>query len=220
VVPVIFTQGVNEMQSVAQAVGSTTLQDEINKESLSSLRNYLEDYADYVQKPEPILESPQGSAHSSISSRSEPSAVASSLIRMEEVVTVEPMSVHQIYALLGELEDQLAVSIQSGKNVRFLLLTSQLCDLLFAGRTASCKSAKDRTSMFVTFELASQICERHQFPKETVLLIANHLRKEGLRRQNCEMNTGVNRYAFNALQVKALPYDLRPPENSAGANMS
>ena len=33
----------------------------------------------------------------------------------------------------------------------------------------------------------------------------------GVRLRNCEANVGKLRYAFNALQVQALPAELRPP---------
>lgn len=39
------------------------------------------------------------------------------------------------------------------------------------------------------------------------------LRANGVRLQNCELNTGKPRYAFNALQKQLLPPELRPPAN-------
>ncbi|KAJ8601754.1 hypothetical protein CTAYLR_006753 [Chrysophaeum taylorii] len=49
IVPVLFTQGINEMQSVANAVGNTTIQDAINRESIADLEAYFDDF-DHLDK--------------------------------------------------------------------------------------------------------------------------------------------------------------------------
>jgi len=42
----------------------------------------------------------------------------------------------------------------------------------------------------------------------------------GLRLGNCELNTGRAKYAFNPLQLKALPAELRPPASTAQGGAS
>jgi len=44
VVPILFTQGINEMQTVANAVGDTAIQDEINRVALARLTSYFESF--------------------------------------------------------------------------------------------------------------------------------------------------------------------------------
>ena len=44
-----------------------------------------------------------------------------------------------------------------------------------------------------------------------VLSLANHLREHGVRLRNCQLNVGKAQYAFNKLQVSALPRELKPP---------
>ena len=41
--------------------------------------------------------------------------------------------------------------------------------------------------------------------------MAADLRLTGTRLQNCEINTGKPKYAFNELQLPTLPEELRPP---------
>lgn len=48
VVPVLFTQGVNEMQTVANLSGNAALQDEINERNLHVLRRYVDRYHQWL----------------------------------------------------------------------------------------------------------------------------------------------------------------------------
>ena len=50
VVPVIFSQGLNEMQTVANTVGIDSLQKEINAENVVELEAYVDNFADWVSK--------------------------------------------------------------------------------------------------------------------------------------------------------------------------
>lgn len=57
--------------------------------------------------------------------------------------------------------------------------------------------------------------------KERVVELAATLRgPSGVRLKNCELNVGQSKYAFNALQVQALPQVLRPPTGTFGASQS
>ncbi|KAI9141455.1 hypothetical protein BKA69DRAFT_1073501 [Paraphysoderma sedebokerense] len=49
IIPVLFTQGINEQQSLANVLGQTRLQDEINSDSLSTLNLYVLKYKDWIR---------------------------------------------------------------------------------------------------------------------------------------------------------------------------
>ena len=102
---------------------------------------------------------------------------------------------------------------QGGKSVA-LLTSSCLCARLLGGvRLTSCKSAKDRTSMFQTLEAATicrQISHRLDGDLDIQDLTARLRGPEGVRLQNCELNVGKRAYAFNRLQLECLPEELRP----------
>ena len=42
------------------------------------------------------------------------------------------------------------------------------------------------------------------------------LRRHGVRRENVRLNTGTDRFAFNALQINFLPEEYKPPPGSYG----
>ena len=44
------------------------------------------------------------------------------------------------------------------------------------------------------------------------------LRRHGVRRSNLRANTGQDKYAFNAVQVKSLPVCYRPPAGTFTGN--
>lgn len=105
---------------------------------------------------------------------------------------------------------------------------------LHGGRSTSCKSAKDRTSMSCTFEEARQVIEEYRgaisgsktmprIPSEKVssdpdiIKLANLLREHGVRLHNCHKNTGKRCYAFNKMiQRPQLPKIFRPPLSTSG----
>ena len=104
--------------------------------------------------------------------------------------------------------------------------------LLNGARTTSCKSAKDRTSMFYTLELVRLAEERGLFDGEagsrrrgggTVQKQVLELLRgvNGVRLQNCRDNIGTAKFSFNRVQVAALPAELQPPPwTIGGARMS
>ena len=70
--PVMLTLGVNEMQSVANAAGDTSLQTDVNHEGVEGLRRYLEAFSDFQRRekrrsnPQSLLErqrTRQGTLH-------------------------------------------------------------------------------------------------------------------------------------------------------------
>jgi inositol polyphosphate-4-phosphatase len=142
--------------------------------------------------------------------------------------------VHACSQLLSNLQGiiDLEASLEQRKTVDLLLQSCYAARLLNGARMTSCKSAKDRTSMFHTLELV-QLAEKRgmlaalkslndrweEQPRRnkgqemgTVQNVLNLLRGvNGVRLQNCKDNIGRPKFSFNAMQVKALPRELRPP---------
>eukprot|EP00656_Telonema_subtile_P049358 TRINITY_DN6111_c0_g2_i2.p1 TRINITY_DN6111_c0_g2~~TRINITY_DN6111_c0_g2_i2.p1 ORF type:complete len:436 (-),score=72.64 TRINITY_DN6111_c0_g2_i2:72-1379(-) len=115
---------------------------------------------------------------------------------------------------LALLEQELEHPVS--KQLSVLSLSAACARALGAVQLCSCKSAKDRTSMFVTLEtslLASSDAQR-------AADVAESLREGGVRLQNCGLNTGHRKYAFNMFQVQHLPYELRPPAIVQGCRHS
>ncbi|KAF0694631.1 hypothetical protein As57867_014453, partial [Aphanomyces stellatus] len=68
---VLFTQGINEVQSVANTVGDNSLQDEINRESLATLMEYMGRYVKHVKKDVvPSLDQHLAALHAAVDNQS------------------------------------------------------------------------------------------------------------------------------------------------------
>jgi protein tyrosine/serine phosphatase len=249
---VFFTQGINEMQSVANTVLDTRVQDEINFESGQELQRFFRQYAiqyrlfygitsnvtsaamndtnteshEEVKNTEEHLENVElGTSlvdnHNSKDIKLKRSRTRSCSIleekqyhkRLEELLILGS----QVDALVEKLYD-LRKSHDKKKNVNILLESSDICRKLGAGRTTCCKSGKDRTAMSVTLE-SSRMLVDHFHVKHGVML-CNAMRERGVRRINVLVNTGKNKFAFNALQIKCLPDCYKPPLATADAHIA
>jgi len=134
-VPVLFNLGVNEMQSVANASGSTRVQTEVNLEGLAAFRSYHDSFIELpAQRQQRERESSQAGDG--------------------EI----PLKVTRLLNSLAHLVK--AEARDRAKLVDLLLVSSYAARAMHGARTTSCKSAKDRTSVFQTLEVA-RIAERH-----------------------------------------------------------
>jgi hypothetical protein len=159
-----------------------------------------------------------------------------------------------------------AEAAKPAKHVDLLLLGGQAARLMGGGRSSSCKSAKDRTSIFQTLEVGRHLTDaaaradsatsagldatvwigaatslgeldasggggggaaqgpRTQGPTAVVAheraVVASLRGLRGVRLANCQLNVGRPKYAFNALQLEALPAELRPPRDTAAGGKS
>lgn len=218
VCPVLFTQGINEKQTLANNTGSsvTRLQDVINTNSLKTLRNYCDRYCSYMSTRQatamPKREAQQGSAPESASSSSAVGTpVASSGPSREE-----------IYRSLGKLEKLIGTAGRQARKKRpeILQLSSDLCRSISGGRVTVCKSAKDRTGMSVTLEQGRILVQHHGLREQKKAGIVSVMRTEGVRIENALKNTGRRVFAFNALQRSLLPEEYRCPPQTSGRNVS
>lgn len=175
------------MQSVANTTGHTEIQTEINRHGVCLLREYLKAMLRFIEVSVDCVDSEDD----------------------PEVVVWRT----GVAPLLDELEALVETEAKSkGKHVDLLLTSCFAARIMNGARTTSCKSAKDRTSMFQTLEVSRLAQEWGWLDKvkhEQALL--EELRGwSGCRLRNCDQNTGRAAYSFNRLQVKALPMELRP----------
>jgi inositol polyphosphate-4-phosphatase len=176
-VAVLFTQGINEQQTLADTFGDSHLQDQINIKSLQRLSQYCDKFKDRF-----------GATGLKMSQKAK-----------------------QVTDFLQQLKAQ--INARKTKNTDILTLSAELCRLLECGRITSCKSAKDRTGMSVTLEQA-HILLSLDMDQSHMQQALDSMRSQGTRLRNAEKNIGVPLYAFNSLQVVALPKYFRPPEGT------
>lgn len=195
VTTVLFTQGVNEQQSMANKIGSSDvrLQDAINRENLQTMGLFRE-----------RLEATRGDAGPW--QHDEPNW-------------------DDLQALEENLQAQVATGANLGeKHVGILLSAESLVRGLGGGRMTHCKSGKDRTGMSITLEetraLEDFLSEQKYQLAQPKAQVIGTLRSYGVRRENVRLNTGQDRYAFNQVQLKFLPADYRPPANAYGSSIS
>jgi hypothetical protein len=112
------------------------------------------------------------------------------------------------------------LALRSEKNVELLALTADLTRRVGGGRIVCCKSAKDRTSMSVTWEYARILCHTYGLAKDRLPELLDDFRDEGVRRANVIKNTGKKLYAFNNIQRPCLPPELCPGSWVCGSTAS
>ena len=125
VVPLLFTQGINEMQTLSNILGNAELQDEINAESLVTLQSY---YSSWVK------------LHYA------PNSPLAALSVLPDIKVVNDT--------MTRLASHILSSSSAKKNADILMEAADLIRILLGARVTVCKSAKDRTSMSVTHEEA------------------------------------------------------------------
>ncbi|CAI5730729.1 unnamed protein product [Hyaloperonospora brassicae] len=191
VVPVIFSQGLNEMQTVANTVGKDSLQKEINAENVVELEAYINEFAGWVAKKK--------------------------LRDQTSTPIYDTEDLHRIQTSLAALKTCIQLSGRS-KRMAILSLSSSIARSVGGGRVTMCKSAKDRTSMSITLEEANLLVRSHGLVADEVEAFTNLLRTHGVRRENARKNIGKAQYCFSALQNYMLPQDYQCPPGTGGGS--
>ncbi|TDH68475.1 hypothetical protein CCR75_001422 [Bremia lactucae] len=212
VCPVLFTQGINEKQTLANNTGSsvTRLQDVINANSLKNVRSYCDRYCNFLSMRQGKTMHRRGNSTDMPLSHLTQGAVSSESSREE------------VYRFLGELEKLIGTAGRQARKKRpeILQLSSDLCRSIAGGRVTVCKSAKDRTGMSVTLEQGRILVQHHALREQKKAGIVSVMRSEGVRIENALKNTGRRVFAFNALQRSLLPEEYRCPPQTSGRNVS
>jgi len=131
-----------------------------------------------------------------------------------EHVGTRNQKAHQLSSLLDQLKT--TVNAKKYKDVDVFTITEEICKRMNALRLTSCKSAKDRTAMAVTLEFVRSLIREHGMDESQLQSVLDSLRSQGTRLINSHKNVGLSKYAFNLVQVKALPSLYRPPEGTTG----
>lgn len=194
IVPVIFTQGMNEMQTVANTVGKNSLQREINAENVGKMVDYVDRFVNWCERK-------NATSHDS----SLPVFDAEDISRLQQSLIALKLNIH----LSGR-----------SKRMEILALSSSIARLVGGGRVTCCKSAKDRTSMSITLEEAKLLVLSHGLLPEDVDKFTDLLRAYGVRRENARKNIGKAQYCFSALQNYMLPLDYQCPPGTGGGSRS
>lgn len=214
VCPVLFTQGINEKQTLANNTGSsvTRLQDVINATSLKTLRRYCDRYCNYIaMRQVQDLQKQEQQRGNDITGEHPPAATA----------PLGP-SRDEVNRILSELDKLIGTAGRQARKKRpeILQLSSDLCRSISGGRVTVCKSAKDRTGMSVTLEQGRILVQNHGLREQKKAGIVAVMRSEGVRIENALKNTGRRVFAFNALQRSLLPEEYRCPPQTSGRNVS
>ena len=125
----------------------------------------------------------------------------------------EILPVHPSLASLHEH----VISSAGKMNHAILDEAAMLCQRLGGGGVVFCKSGKDRTAMHITYKQAQFAAQYRGISiedEESILRDATLIRVYGTRLPICEKNVGESKYAFNSLQVKFMPDELKPPANT------
>ncbi|KAF1321913.1 Type i inositol-3,4-bisphosphate 4-phosphatase, partial [Globisporangium splendens] len=193
---ILFSQGMNEMQTVANTVGKDSLQKEINAENVVVLENYFNSFVRWCKKQ---TRASQSSEHS------------------PDVYVMEDLN--RLQLLLDRLKTNVQLSGRS-KRMAILSLSSLLARSIGGGRVTCCKSAKDRTAMSITLEEANLLVLSHGLHSDERDLFTSLLRTHGVRRENARKNIGKAQYCFSALQNYMLPHDYKCPPGTGGGSRS
>ncbi|EGD80041.1 hypothetical protein PTSG_10315 [Salpingoeca rosetta] len=197
VTAVLFTQGVNEVQTLANALQGIGYQDDINERNFKLLQEFCSRVRAHLCQRSAALDGEGEQLQ------------RAQIAKREETIG----------QLLDGLEAELSTTGE--KNIALLTAVEELTNMLHGITVASCKSAKDRTAMLVTLHQACQLVRHHHLHFSQFREMLKQMRTHGVRRENVVKNTGKSVFAFDKDQVENhLPSLLRPPDKTYGKNVT
>ncbi|ETW01000.1 hypothetical protein H310_06636 [Aphanomyces invadans] len=190
VVPVLFNQGMNEVQTVANKVGRSQLQEDINVESSRLFEAYLE-----------AISAP-------------PSIMAMWATVKAKIEQAKPEKVMDIVATTSWIARHVGggrvTCCKSGKDRTAMSVTLEEATWMVE-RARSCPSASVRLAI----DRDTDNSDSQRIAEWTQLL-----RTYGVRRENARKNIGTAQYAFNAWQNYLLPPEYKCPPGTGGGGKS
>jgi len=225
-VPVLFTQGINEQQSRAILLSQTRYQEAVNRVSIEIFRQHFDKIVAWIFSEKRNGKTFWMESHSEIMGHAR-------VVHQEQKkgthlragsLTDFPRSRAQtradmLWSVGKEKEDfmqemynieEIIQSSKKEKNPQILARTADLARKVSGIRFTSCKSAKDRTSMSITWEMSRILEVYHKLPPSNVAAATDEMRVQGVRLENCWKNIGQKKFAFNKLQRSLLPDEYRP----------
>ncbi|TMW66408.1 hypothetical protein Poli38472_004173 [Pythium oligandrum] len=216
VTPLLFTHGINEMQTIANNTerAKTELQDMININNLRPLKQFCEKYCRLAV----AMPSMPSVTHTNMASYARAAQRGGGYKSMNQApARLTEDQVMQDFRALETAILEAAQSLVKTKRPEILQRSADLCRELGAGRVTICKSAKDRTAMSVTLEQVRILARHHDLPAHRIPATVSVMRSHGVRIENALKNTGKRMFAFNKLQRSLLPEEYRCPDQVGGA---
>lgn len=227
-VGIVFSQGVNEMQTLANMSHNkeVTRQTDINNASMKRFSHYYhrkyKPSAHYLYEQAKSVATGRTSDKGKQLVRRDSFRRFNSFDRLRQKNHLADPDQHADAGATGyqalKATDKMFSDLQEAvtraaltphdKQIQVLLRMSDVCREIAGTIGILCKSGKDRTSMSVTLDTARSLVNE---------LGMNHYRKSvdlmrnyGVRRMCVHANLGQSFYAFNRLQLLALPTCYRP----------
>ena len=196
-VPILITQGVDEMQSFAYRFKTEELQRTINQRSLRTLEQYAENVT------------------SNVDTRLDVVLIKRLMKTLKIAMRRETRGTNRDEFSNGDDDDDDSDDNVEGmsnrKNVDALLLSSQLVRELRGGRITTCAEGVGRTSMAITLEHTILLRLKHQLRDDVFYDSLRTTRTVGVQRSNAIKNSGSSMYTMSSLQRALLPNLLKPP---------
>ena len=229
-VGVAFTQGVNEMQSLAHMSNHSDVQRQVDINNFSFQRikqyhgHFIDAFTFQYRKKEKVLEDAEAEAGAlllGVFRKTKDTKSRRALnYRTTSAMIEATRTLDSVSKILEDVERILSKSaIAKGeKHVHMLIKSADFCRAVGGVVGILCKSGKDRTAMGVTLDIAKSLVE------ELGVLqgkdVCQILRSNGVRTMNVFANTGQPMYAFNELQRIALPACFRPPPSTYSGSVN
>ena len=191
---VLFTQGVNEQQSVAARVGAKRdlgLQDEINRDSVQTMRNIYKEYKH--------LASAEDTADEIEELDMKMDKLATATNRADGVNTKELDVLVTAASFARSLGCARVTHCKSGKDRTSMSVTLEQCAV----------TEEELTRRNLALDQGGG--RGPNDPKAACAALRDMMRTHGVRREGVRLNTETDLFAFNPAQRAALPEVLQPP---------